>query len=106
MRLTGKRRVRDVVCITEKLLAETFRVDICYVYLVDPVTQTIVRHLDHGPTLTFPWSTGLAGLSLSKRKLLSVKDAYNHHSFNGMVDIETSMPLIVKPIMEREEVNT
>lgn len=102
-KLSGKNNVFDIMRVTEKMLAETFRVERAYIYLVDYDKKTIMRYTDTGDARVFPINTGLIGLAIQRKELLSVMDAYNHQAFNGMVDIDTSMPILVKPIMASDD---
>jgi len=81
------------------MLAETFGVDRAYIYLVDNDNKKILRYTDTGETKIFSLDAGLIGLGIQKRELLSITDAYNHQAYNGLIDIDTSMPVLVKPIM-------
>ena len=101
-KLSGKTSIIDIMVVTEKMLAETFRVDKAYVYLVDYEKQSIMRYTDTGEQRVFPLNTGLIGLAIQRKELLSIPDAYNHQCFNGMVDIDTSMPILVKPILSTD----
>ena len=38
-------------------------------------------------------------MAIKAKELQSIADAYMHESFNGRIDIDTSMPVLVKPIM-------
>jgi sugar lactone lactonase YvrE len=60
------------------MLAEIFSVERAYIYLVDHESKTIIRYTDTGETKIFPMHTGLVGLAIVKRELLSITDAYNH----------------------------
>lgn len=46
----------------------------------------------------FPIESGLIGQALIKKELLSISDCSNSSDFNGLIDIDTSMPVIVKPV--------
>jgi hypothetical protein len=89
-----------MVRVTETMLAETFACDKAFIYLVDNDKKEIIRYTDEGEIKVFPMHAGLIGLAIEKRELLSITDAYNHHAYNGMIDIYTRMPVLVKPIME------
>jgi GAF domain-containing protein len=54
---------------------------------------------DGGEPQPYPTDCGLAGHSFRKRKVKIVRNAYNHHRYNGIIDIETSMPLLCVPIL-------
>lgn len=99
-----KMNVVDMVRVTEKMIAETFSVDRTYLYLVDNEKKQIMRYTDTGDTKVFPIDAGLIGMAVRQRELLSIVDGYNHQAFNGLIDIDTSMPVLVKPIMEHEYV--
>jgi hypothetical protein len=45
----------------------------------------------------------IVGEAIQTRELIHVGDAYTHSLFNGKVDIETSMPLIVLPIQSTDK---
>jgi len=47
----------------------------------------------------------LIGLGIVQRELLSIADAYKHEAFNGMIDIDTSMPVLIKPILSDSTTN-
>ena len=77
-KLSGKNNVFDIMRVTEKMLAETFRVERAYIYLTDYDKKIIFRYTDTGETKTYPINTGLIGLAIQRKELLSVMDAYNH----------------------------
>lgn len=81
------------------MIAETFSAERAYIYLVDNDNKTITRYTETGETKIYPIDAGLIGLGIRARELLSISDAYKHESFNGMIDIDTSMPVLIKPIM-------
>lgn len=62
----------------------------------------MIRFTEDGDTKSYPISTGLVGLAIQRKELLSIPDAYNHQAFNGMVDIDTSLPILIKPILSIE----
>eukprot|EP00347_Sterkiella_histriomuscorum_P012659 403367722 len=99
IKLAQRTNLVEVLRTSERMLAETFGVERAYIYLVDHENRQIMRYTDTGETKIFPMSAGLVGLAIQKRDLVSISDAYNHQAFNGLVDIDTSMPVIVKPIL-------
>lgn len=57
-----------------------------------------MRFLSGGEVKRFPIESGLIGQALVKKELLSISDCSNSSDFNGLIDIDTSMPVIVKPV--------
>lgn len=47
---------------------------------------------------SFDDNIGLVGKCISERKKLNIPDAYNDPSFNFIVDIQTSMPVLCVPL--------
>lgn len=97
--MNSKVEIVEMLIMTEKLLADAFGVDRAYIYIVDKDKKEVTRYTEEGEIKVFPIDAGLIGLAIQKRDALSIPDAYHHQSFNGMIDIDTSMPVIVKPIM-------
>ena len=98
----------DMLIMTEKLLQEAFDVDRAYVYIVDEKRKEVVRYIsidDECEERRFPMDSGLVGLALQKKEIMSIPDAYRHEAFNGMIDIDTTMPILIKPIMATEVQN-
>jgi len=58
----------------------------------------LVSYDEKGNQRKFPFNSGLAGIVVKKKVYSSISNAVNHNQFNGLVDIETNMPLIIFPI--------
>lgn len=87
--------------LAERALMEVFNIDEAVAYYIDHKSRKLVRIKSRNPpsVLTFPLNAGLAGECARTGNLLNVADCYNHPLYNGKVDINTSMPLIVLPIL-------
>jgi len=101
IRLSTKQNEMELLRATEIMVGEAFG-DVAYMFLVDKERELIVRYNDQMERVEFPMQAGLVGMAITKKELLSLPDAYNHPSYNGKVDIATSMPVLVKPIMLKE----
>jgi GAF domain-containing protein len=83
----------------EKKLKALMEVEHARVFIADMETQKLVRYNEKGEKESYPLDCGLVGHTFRKRKVKNVGNAYNHHRFNGIIDIETSMPTLSMPIM-------
>lgn len=97
----GPLEIGGLIMLAEKALMEVFNIDEAVAYYIDHNNRKLVRIKSRNPpsVLTFPLNAGLAGECARTGNLLNVADCYNHPLYNGKVDINTSMPLIVLPIL-------
>ena len=50
----------------------------------------------------FPNTIGIVGKVIESKEILTIADAYNHNAYNEKVDIQTSLPVICKPILDKD----
>ncbi|CAG9328965.1 unnamed protein product [Blepharisma stoltei] len=69
--------------------------DIAYFYHIEEgnLCKTI-----NGKIEKFPIMMGLAGKCVRDKSIMNINDAYNHPSYNGRVDIETTLPVLCIPM--------
>ncbi len=64
------------------------------ILLKNPTKEELFCYNEDGVLQSFPMNCGLVGKVMQNGEYESVTNAYNHPLFNGVVDIETSMPLL------------
>ena len=79
-------------------------VDKAKVLLCDYKDNKIVNYNEEGKLLKYPIGSGIAGVVIAKGECENVANAVNHNFYNGLVDIETHMPLVTFPIKMEEDI--
>lgn len=64
------------------------------IILKHPSKEVLFSYSEEGECKMFPPNCGIAGKVMQTGQFESVANAYNNPLFNGVVDIETSMPLL------------
>jgi len=64
------------------------------IMLKNPTNDELFSYTSDGTYKTYPMNCGIFGKVIQNGEYESVANAYNNPLFNGVVDIETSMPLL------------
>lgn len=83
----------------EKRLRDMLNVEDARIFLVDLKEQVFTRFEDNGTMKKFQLKTGLVGHTFDTGEYVAVPNGYTSSLFNGIIDIESSMPLICIPIV-------
>ena len=87
----------------EKRLQVVMNVEQAKIFLWSKEDDQLVRYLKDGGQERFPSNSGLAGYVLAQGEYENVTNNYNHVLFNGNIDIDTKLPVIVWPIKHPTE---
>lgn len=68
------------------------------IFVLDTNTEELVSFGVANQSTRYPINTGIAGHVAVNGEVLYLANAYHHHLYNGIIDIETSMPLVCWPI--------
>ena len=68
------------------------------IFVLDTNTDELVSFGFGNQVTRYPVNTGIAGYVAVSGEVEYLANAYHHHLFNGIIDIETSMPLVCWPI--------
>ena len=74
--------------------------ELAVIYFTDE--DTIYRFNKDAQKIVFSNESGIAGYVSIKGKPKNIADMYNNKKYNGKVDLDTSMPVLVKPIQNSE----
>ena len=70
------------------------------ILLIDRKNGLLLHYLANGDVKSHPLASGLAGMIAKTGKHECVPNAYSHECFNGQVDLDTTMPLIIWPVKD------
>jgi len=84
----------------EKKLRNLMRVEKVHIVLKTPNKDELFTVKPQGEIETYPAGCGIMGKVISTGEYQNITNGYNHSLFNGLVDIETSMPLLCVPIKD------
>lgn len=79
-------------------MRDNFNVQKVRLYMVDEEQQKFYSYSDLNEKITYPIDIGIAGEAYRHGEMLNITNAYNHPTFNISVDLDTAMPIIVKPL--------
>jgi len=68
------------------------------IFIWNKEDNQLVRYTKDGSQQCFPANSGIAGSVLAKGEYENVTNSYDHLLFNGNIDIDTKLPVIVWPI--------
>ena len=88
----------------EEKLKQIMNVEKAKVLLCDYADSKLVSYSKDGKEHKFPMNSGIAGVVAIKGEFQNVANAVNHNFYNGLVDIDTHMPLVVFPIRVNNEI--
>jgi GAF domain-containing protein len=94
-KLASAASVRDLVLVSQQSARQILSAEKAYLFLHKE--NKIIRYTEQGEEI-FEDNIGLVGKCISERKKLNIPDAYNDPSFNFIVDIQTSMPVLCLPL--------
>ena len=94
-KLSSAASIRDLVLASQQSVKQILSADKAYLFIHKE--NTIIRYTEQGEE-SFDENIGLVGKCISERKKLNIPDAYNDPSFNFIVDIQTSMPVLCIPL--------
>ena len=83
----------------EKKLQDMMNVEEARIFLIDFTEKAFIRFGENGNYKKFSLKTGLVGYSYEIGEYVAVPNGYASGLYNGMIDIETSLPLICIPMM-------
>lgn len=89
----------------EKKLSDMMNVEEARIFLIDLNKKMFRRFVENGQTKEFPLKIGLIGHCYESGEYLAVSNGYTSSLFNGIIDIETSLPLICIPIIHPSNLN-
>ena len=89
----------------EKKLQDMMNVEEARIFLIDSIEKNFVRFEENGKQKNFPLKTGIVGQAFETGEYLTVSNGYTSSLFNGIIDIETSLPLICIPIVHPYNTN-
>jgi len=92
--LTAFHYFKDLLPQAEKRLRTLMGVEKGKILLKNPTKDELFGYSEEGTLQSFPTGCGIVGKVMQNGEYESVTNAYNHPLFNGVVDIETSMPLL------------
>ena len=90
--------LKDIIPHAEKKLASIMSSSATKILLADRKNGHWLHYTLSGEVQRSALNSGLAGMVLKYGKHECVNNAYAHQQFNGQVDLETSMPLIIWPM--------
>lgn len=89
----------------EKRLGDMMNVEQSRIFLINQKKKNFTRILEHQEIKEYPLNIGLVGYCYESGEYIAVSNGYTSSLFNGIVDIETSLPLICMPIMHPTKIN-
>lgn len=72
------------------------------IYVMDENNKSYYRYDEEGNRMSFSTSTGLIGLTATKKQLLDIKYPDDDPNYNNQVDIDTHLPLLCLPLFSNE----
>lgn len=80
-------------------------VDQSKIYLLNK-EEFLLVHFSESQQSFFESNIGIVGNVVLTKEIANINNAYSHPQYNGMVDLETTLPIICIPIMhpDRKEV--
>lgn len=100
MKLSSAHSARDLVLNSESSAKQILSSDKAYLYIHKE--DKIIRYREETEE-TYADNIGLVGKCITEGKKLNIPDAYNDPSFNFMVDIDTSMPILCIPLKSQDD---
>jgi hypothetical protein len=82
----------------EKKLKDVMNVEQAKIFVFKKSDNELVHYSESGEIEAYPVNCGIAGHVILNDEILNLPNAYNNHHFNGIIDIQTSMPLIALPV--------
>lgn len=95
MKLASAASIRDLALTSQQSAKQILSSEKAYLFIHND--NKIIRYTEQGEE-SFDDNIGLVGKCISERKKLNIPDAYNDPSFNFIVDIQTSMPVLCIPL--------
>lgn len=92
--------IQETIEVSEAKAKDLMGTDIAKVYLIEK--NELVRY-QNGKELRFNINTGLVGKCAREKEIQNVPDAYNDPHYNGIVDIDSTLPVLCFPI--KDELN-
>ena len=89
----------------EKRLKDMMNVEEARIFIVDLKEKVFNRFEDNGSLRKFPLKTGIVGYTYETGEYVAVPNGYTSSLFNGIIDIESSLPLICVPIVHPYNLN-
>lgn len=83
----------------EKRLRDMMNVEEARLYLIDLNEKVFIRFEENTIIKKFSIKTGLVGHTYETGEYVAVPNGYSSSLFNGIIDIETALPLICIPIV-------
>lgn len=74
------------------------RVEKARIVLKNPAKDELFTILPNGDYKSYPADCGIMGKVIKNEEYENVADGYGHPLFNGLVDLETSLPLLCIPL--------
>ena len=81
--------------IVEKVLKDLFNADQSRIFIITDKRQFMFYIEKNQEWKTYPFGTGIIGDAIYNLKMTSITDCYNHPYFNNLVDLNTTLPIIV-----------
>lgn len=100
MTLNSFQDLELLIPFAEKKLRNLMRVEKVHIVLKNPNKDELFSIGAQGAIETYPPGCGIMGKVISTGEFQNITNGYNHSLFNGLVDIETSMPLLCVPIRD------
>ena len=92
--------MNDIIPVSEKRLTAIMGTPTAKILITDRKKGVFLHFRANQPTEEYSINAGLAGQVLASGKYEVISNAYYHGSFNGLIDIETTLPLVIWPIKD------
>lgn len=103
IRILSCNTLKDLLLQSEKQIKNLMGTQHAVIYLTDINKDIIYRYNSKGDKISFSSQSGIAGYVSGHGKSKNIADMYNNTRYNGKVDLDTSMPVLVLPIKNSEE---
>lgn len=91
--------IETLIINAEKQLRNILSIDQARVFVSDSKRKVFIRYFEDSPPAEYPINSGIAGKVYESGQLESLKNSCNSPEFNGLIDLETTLPFIAMPII-------